>query len=130
RSINENRKEGIHYGVAFLQLSRKVARLKVDLNFGSDWDGGGVDVQTEKPSITLEVKHPKIPDTPSITDFTNPDELPLVIPRDDVKTLLNLTDEELNALIKPDGLVAFGEAKKHITKGSLIRVLELNREKS
>ena len=131
RSSKENRKEGIHYGLAFLQVSRKVSKLKVDVNFGSDWDGGGVDVQSEKPSITIEVKHPKIPDTPTIVDFTNPDELPLVIPRDDVKTLLSIDDADLDQLLaSSNGLVAFGKDRKHITKGSLIRVLELKTERN
>ena len=120
----------MHYAVAFLQVSRKVSKLMVDVNFGSDWDGGNVDVQTANPTIMVEIKHPKIPDTPTIVDFTGPAELPLVIPREDIKTLLGIDDTDLDKLLdKPDGLVAFGKDRKHITKGSLLRILELKLEK-
>jgi hypothetical protein len=70
---------------------------------------------------------PPPPSTPQITDFSNLNQLPPVIPWSDVKDLLGLkgstSDEELNTLIKYNGLVAFGKDKKHITRGSLLRLL-------
>jgi hypothetical protein len=127
KSNETEQKEGVHYGTAFLQLSRSVAKLQVQLTLGSDWKGGSVDNQSE-PTLTtiLEVKHPAPPETPQITDFTSPDSLPLVIPRDDVKKLLAIDDAEFAVLVSQKRLDAFGSGDAQVvTKGSLLALLRI-----
>ena len=65
---------------------------------------------------------PKMPDVKTVKDLN---QLPLVIDRADVRELLAVSDEELNAIIDCDDLVAFGASKQHITKGSLGKLLGL-----
>ncbi|MEM7482361.1 MAG: hypothetical protein AAF481_14385 [Acidobacteriota bacterium] len=124
RSSGAEQKEGLHYGTAFLQLSRKVKRLRVKVGLASDWTNG-VPNQIEDFTIDLGVHHPPIPKTPQLTDVTDMRSLPIVIPRDDIKTLLAITDEELSRLISNKDLRAFGSEGKLITKGSLSRLLGL-----
>jgi hypothetical protein len=45
--------------------------------------------------------------------------------RDDVRSLLAITDGELNDLIQNGTLTAFGATRLRITKGSLLRALGL-----
>lgn len=124
KSNEQEQKEGVHHGVAFLQMARTVAKLKVQVVLGSDWKGGGVDNQSENFVKTLTVRHPDPPATPQITDFTSSESLSLVIPRDDVKTLLNIDDAAFDALVESKRLVAFRTADKCVvTKGSLITLL-------
>ena len=125
RSKADQLKDGTHFGVAFLQLSRKVTKLRVRATLATDWQGTRIKNQIEDFEVILDVNHPRIPQTPSITDFTATSSIPIVVPRDDVKTLLSIEDAELDELIKTKRLVSFGKESKHITKGSLINLLGL-----
>jgi len=119
KSAGQRQQEGIHYGVAFLQVSRKVRKLEVEYALATDWKGGGVDSLLEPLDVrVLEVHHPPIPKTPQLTDFTGPESLPLVVPRNDAKTLLGVGDKELDALIGPDQI-----AGPNIGQGTLLRLL-------
>lgn len=125
-----NQREGIYYGAAFLQVHRQVRKLKFNCTCYMDWEGRAVCGLVETKIIELAMEHPKVPVTPQIADFSGIDLLPPTILRSDVKNLLGLTgatsDEELNALIESNQLVALGKERKHITKGSLLELLGLS----
>lgn len=97
--------------------------LDVEVYLASDWKNHVNRIEVFRK--TLEVHHPATPSTPVITDFTDTDRIPIVVPRGDVKKLLSVTDAELDELIRAEKLVAFGAAAEHVTKGSLISLLGL-----
>jgi hypothetical protein len=127
---NKDQREGIHYGMAFLQVHRDVSRLKIEYSYRMDWEGYGINVIVGTKEKSLMVLPPSPPNTPQLTDFSNIDSLPPIIPWSDVKDLLGLkgssSTDEMNTLIQCNRLVAFGKDNKHITKGSLLQLLGLN----
>jgi hypothetical protein len=119
RSGGERQQEGLHFGVAFLQVSRKVHKLEVEYALATDWKGGGVDSLLEPLEIqVLDVHHPPIPKTPQLVDFSSLERIPLVVPRSDAKTLLGVDDKELDTLIGPEHV-----AGPTIGQGTLLRLL-------
>ena len=130
RSDDQAQQEGVHYTAAVLQVSRDVDKLEVVVEQISDWKKGGVDNQKIPLTKTLKMSHPRVPTTPQLSDLSSPATIPIVVPREDVRKLLAITDEELEALISDGPLVAFGAGKKRITKGSLVSLLGLSPAKS
>ena len=130
RSDDQVQQEGVHYTAAVLQVSRDVDKLDVVVEHISDWKKGGVDNQNIPLTKTLKVIHPAVPDTPQLSDLSSPTTIPIVVPREDVRKLLAITDGELGTLISDGLLVAFGAGKKRITKGSLVGLLGLSPAKS
>ncbi len=128
-SLDNVKKDGLHYGTAFLQVSRKVSYLKVKAQVHVDWvyiDGiSNVPSTTSNFEKKIPVYHTDPPKTALTTDFTSADSIPIVIPRNDIKGLLNIEDQDLDNLIKDNKLLAFGKEQKHISKGSLIKLLDL-----
>jgi hypothetical protein len=70
RSDKETTSEGLHYGTAFLQVRRAVARIRVHGTLATDWSGGGVDNQLCQLRADLRVPHPPTPETPILPDPT------------------------------------------------------------
>lgn len=128
-SFGEIKKDGLHYGTAFLQVSRKVSYLKVKAEVHVDW--AYIKGISNVPSTTsnfekkIPVYHTQPPKTAVTTDFTSANSIPIVIPRNDIKGLLNIDDQDLDLLIKDNKLMAFGKEQQHISKGSLIKLLDL-----
>jgi len=129
--------EGVHYGVAILQVKRdRVKSLSVSYQIKSEWDDIGGKSYPDRPSpITLRLPEAEEPDTPTLTLARSTDDLPLTIVRSDVCDLLGITDDDLKALISIPGdpdptkpLKAVGPDMKRITKGSLLRLLELKQD--
>ena len=106
-------------------MRKDVKKLGVVVEQFSDWRDGHVNNQRIPLTKTLEVNHPEKPKTPQLSDLSSPATIPIVVPREDVRKLLAIEDDELKALISKGDLVAFGAGKKRITKGSLLDLLGL-----
>ncbi|MEO1337293.1 MAG: hypothetical protein AAFV29_16745, partial [Myxococcota bacterium] len=129
RSFGDIKKDGVHFGTAFLQVSREVESIDVNIELKSDWAHvkkvANFPNQIKKLTKRIPVHHAPAPKTPILTDFASTSSIPIVVPRADVQNLLQIEDDELQDLIDSGQLKAFGEKKKHITKGSLVSLLDL-----
>jgi len=129
--------EGVHYGVGVLQVDKeKVKALSVSCEIKSEWDD--INAQTYSPPgspVIVPLPVPQAPKTPTLTLSKSAGDLPLTIVRSDVCDLLAITDDELKSLVSPFGdddpkkpLKAVGAGLSRITKGSLLRFLELDKD--
>ena len=125
RSINENKIDGTHFGSIFLQLRRDVKKLLVTSTLYSDWNKKDKFPNIiESFSTILDVFYPPVPSTPILTDFSSVEDIPLLIPRDDIRSFMQISNSELDQLISKKLLTAFGEGNKVITRKSLLDLLD------
>ena len=125
QSKGETQQEGIHYTAAVLQVSRNVKTLKIEGEMLTDWKGGNVDNQEISISKEIKVDHPNKPETPQLSDLSDPSRMGLVLIETDVIKLLGVAQQALESLIGDGTLVAIGEnsGKRRITRASLLKYL-------
>lgn len=121
--------EGVFHTAAVLQANRQVDALKVEVTLTTDWIKGGVDNQTETITKTVELQHPKEPESPRLALARNSSDLPIVLTEVEVMDILQIDRIQLNGLIDAKKLDAFGTAEnnRRISKGSLLELLKISK---
>ena len=122
KSQAERSCEGVHHTAAVLQVDREVNTLKLEGALATDWVGGDVDNQTKLINKTFKVNHPPVPQNPLLMDITDPTNLPIVLRKEAVSSILGR--RVVNKLIAANKLVTYETHNAVlITRASFLKLL-------